>query len=63
MKKIKYTYWREGDFYIGFINQYPDYQTQASSQDELKENLVDLWQDLEADLIPYSRQVDLLEVA
>ena len=61
--KIEYTYWKDSDFFIGFINQYPDYETQGETLEELKENLRDLWQDLTADKIPYSRKVDELMVA
>ena len=31
MKKISFTYWRDGKFYIGFLNQYPDYQTRMNA--------------------------------
>jgi len=61
--KIEYTYWKDNGFFIGFINQYPDYETQGETLEELKENLRDLWQDLTADMIPYSRKVDELMVA
>ena len=61
--KIEYTHWKDNDFFIGFINQYPDYETQGETLEELKENLRDLWQDLTADLILYSRKVDQLMVA
>ncbi len=29
MRTMKFTYWQDGDFYLGFLNDYPDYQTQA----------------------------------
>lgn len=61
--KINFTHWQDGAFYIGFINQYPDYETQGESLEELKENLIDLWQDLESDKVPYSRKIDTLMVA
>ena len=63
MKNINFTHWEDGSFHIGFINQYPDYETQGETLDELKENLCDLWHDLEAKKIPYSRKVDSLLVA
>jgi hypothetical protein len=30
--KNSFTYWRDGKYYIGFLNQYPDYQTQAKTK-------------------------------
>jgi len=63
MKTTKFTYWRDGDFYLGFLNEYPDYQTQGMSKEELVHNLKDLLVDLESGEIPYVRKVEDLVVA
>ena len=63
MKSISFTYWREEKFYIGFLNQYPDYQTQARTKSELTENLKDLLIDIESRDVPYIRKVEELLVA
>ena len=42
MKSVKFTSWQDDDFFIGFLNDYPDYQTQGLSKEELAENLKDL---------------------
>ncbi|MBI2472090.1 MAG: type II toxin-antitoxin system HicB family antitoxin [Planctomycetes bacterium] len=63
MKTVKYTYWQDGEFFIGFLNEYPDYQTQGMSKEELVENLKDLLVDLESGQIPYIRKVEELSVA
>jgi predicted RNase H-like HicB family nuclease len=63
MKTIKFTYWQDGDFFIGFLNEYPDYQTQGMSKEELTENLKDLLIDLESDQVPYVRKIEELLVA
>jgi len=63
MKRISFTYWRDGKFYIGFLNQYPDYQTQATTKRELTENLKGLLEDIEAREVPYIRKVEELLVA
>jgi predicted RNase H-like HicB family nuclease len=60
IKNIKFTYWRDGDYYLGFLNDYPDYETQGMSKDELINNLKDLLADLESDQIPYVRKVEEL---
>jgi len=31
MKTTKFTYWRDGNYYLGFLNDYPDYLTQGIS--------------------------------
>ncbi|MBZ5544885.1 MAG: type II toxin-antitoxin system HicB family antitoxin [Acidobacteriia bacterium] len=63
MKTAKFTYWQDGDYYLGFLNEYPDYQTQAMSKDELVRHLKDLLTDLESGKIPYIRKVEDLVVA
>lgn len=63
MKTVKFTSWQDGDFFIGFLNDYPDYATQGMSKEELVENLKDLLADLESGEIPYIRKVEELLVA
>lgn len=58
MKKISFTYWRDGKFFLGFLNQCPDYQTQARTKRELTENLKDLLKDIESREVPYIRRVE-----
>ena len=63
MRKIKFTSWQDDGFFIGFLNDYPDYQTQGMSKEELIENLKDLLMDLQSDQVPYIRKVEELQVA
>jgi predicted RNase H-like HicB family nuclease len=63
MKTAKFTFWQDGDYYLGFLNEYPDYQTQGMSKEELVNNLKDLLADLESGEIPYIRKVEDLVVA
>ena len=51
------------DYYLGFLNDYPDYQTQGMSKEELVKNLKDLLADLESGEIPYIRKVEELVLA
>ena len=60
MKTAKFTYWQDGDYYLGFLNDYPEYQTQGMSKEELVENLRDLLADLESGEVPYIRKVEEL---
>ena len=58
MKTTKFTYWQDGDYYLGFLNDYPEYETQGMSKEELVRNLKDLLADLESGEIPYVRKVE-----
>lgn len=61
--KAQYVYWRDEDFWIGYLADFPDYRTQGSTLDELKENLRELYKDLNSGTVPCIRKIDELEVA
>ena len=63
MDTKKFTYYQEEDMLIGWLEEFPDYRTQAESLDELKENLRDLYRDLSGNAIPHVRHVSELDVA
>jgi len=63
MEKTKFVYWRDGNMWVGYLEEYPDYMTQGETLDELKENLVDIYKDLTSGVIPCVRRVAELEVA
>jgi len=63
MRTLKYTFWQDGEFFLGYLNDYPEYQTQAYSKDELLENLKDLLKDIESGKVPFIRKVEELAIA
>jgi predicted RNase H-like HicB family nuclease len=60
MKSTNFTYWQDGEYFLGFLNDYPDYQTQGMSKEELISNLKDLLRDLQSGEVPYIRKVEKL---
>ena len=62
MRTLKYTFWQDGDFYLGFLNEYPDYWTQGTSKEDLLEHLKGLLVDLESGEIPFVRKVEEMAV-
>lgn len=62
MRTKKFTYWQDGEEYIGYLHEYPDYATQGKTKEELVENLKSLLQDIESGEIPYVRKVEELVV-
>jgi predicted RNase H-like HicB family nuclease len=60
MKK-KYIYWQEDDMWIGYLEEYPDYWTQGETEDELQENLIDIYRELTSGTIPNVRRITELE--
>jgi hypothetical protein len=50
--KTKFTWWKDGELFLGYLDEYPDYQTQGESLEDLKVHLLDLHKDLSSDAIP-----------
>ena len=42
--ELEYTYWQDGSFFVGFLNDYPDDSTQGVSLPELEEALVEIYE-------------------
>ena len=63
MRSIGYTYWQDGEMWLGHLDDYPDYMTQGTSLDDLKEHLADLYKELSSGSIPGVRQHAELELA
>jgi hypothetical protein len=53
MRTIKYTFRQEEEFFIGFINDYLNYETQAYCKEELPDNLRSLLEDIESEDFPF----------
>ncbi len=63
MASIGFTYWQDEEMWLGYLDEYPDYMTQGTSLDDLKEHLLDLYNDLTSGVIPNVRQHSNLELA
>ncbi len=62
MDKVRFTYWQDGDMWLGYLEEYPDYMTQGETLEELKENLKDIYRELTSGNIPYVRKTSELEM-
>ena len=56
METKKFVYYQENDMWIGWLEEYPDYRTQGSTLDELKDNLKDIYMDVAGGEIPHVRK-------
>jgi predicted RNase H-like HicB family nuclease len=52
----KFVYYQEKDLWIGWLEEFPDYHTQGTTLDELKENLRDIYTELISGEIPSVRR-------
>ncbi len=62
MKGERFIYWQDGQFWLGYLEEFPDYLTQGETLDDLKEHLRDLYRDLASGEIPAVRRAAELEV-
>ena len=63
MERKKYVFWKDDDMWLGYLDESPDYMTQGETLEELKENLIDIFNELNSGNIPSVRKVAELEVA
>ena len=63
MERKKYIYWQDDNFWLGYLEEYPDYMTQGETLEELEENLRDIYEELNSGNIPCVRRIAELEVA
>ena len=42
--ELEYTYWQDGEFFVGFLNDYPEDSTQGVSLTELEEALIEVYE-------------------
>jgi predicted RNase H-like HicB family nuclease len=49
--------------WLGYFEEFPDYWTQGETEEELKENLIDIYKELTSGSIPNVRRGAQLEIS
>ena len=62
MQPVKYVHWQDGDAWLGYLMDYPDYWTQGETFEDLLDHLRDLYADLAGGHVPGARKVGELLV-
>ena len=60
--KVSFTYWQDGSFWLGYLDEFPDQWTQGESFEDLKVHLADLYKELSSGEIPGIRHHAELEL-
>ena len=60
---VRFVYWQQDDVWLGYLEEYPDYWTQGTSLEDLRDHLRDLYTDLTSGVIPNIRRIAQLEIA
>jgi len=61
--ELNIFYKKEKEWFIGHIQEYPDYESQGKTLDELRENLIEIYNDINEGLVPDAKPFQLMEVA
>ena len=61
--KLNIVYKKEKEWFIGHIQEYPDYESQGKTVDELKDNLIEIYNDINSGLVLDAEPFQLLVVA
>lgn len=62
MATARYVHWQDGEMWLGYFEDFPDYLTQGESLEDLQVHLRDLYRDLTSGEIPGVRRVAELPV-
>ena len=57
MSSARYVHWQDGEMWLGYFEEFPDYLTEGKTVEELEKNLRDLYRDLTSGEIPGIRRV------
>jgi predicted RNase H-like HicB family nuclease len=63
METKRFIYYEDDGVLVGWLEEYPDYQTQGETMDELRANLLDLYHELTSGGIPRVHKVGELSIA
>ena len=61
--KMNIVYKEEKGWFVGHIQEYPDYESQGKTLEELRDNLVEIYDDIRKGLVPDAVPSQILEVA
>ncbi len=60
--KTRVIYKEEDGWYVGHIQEYPDYESQGKTLEELKDNLLEIYNDIKEGLVPNAKPSKVLEL-
>ena len=61
--ELKYTFEMDGSFYVGFLDDYPEYPTQGEDLKDFEENLLDIYEMIQNGTLDVSQKHGVLEIS
>ena len=62
METRRFIYYEEDGYFIGWLEEFPDYRTQGRTMEELREHLVEIYKELTCGELPCVRRVGELTI-
>jgi predicted RNase H-like HicB family nuclease len=59
---LKIVVWKEDDAWLGYFQDYPDYWARGESEEDLREELKDLYHDLTSGAVPGIKKIEELVI-
>ena len=63
MMEMQYSWWIEENFYLGYLDEYPQYPTQGKSLTDLENGLKEIYNWIEDGTLKIKEQKGLLKIA
>lgn len=60
---LRYTYEMDDDFFVGYLDEYPEYPTQGENLKDFEENLMDIYEMIQDGILEVSKKHGVLELA
>jgi len=60
---LNYTYEMDGDFFVGYLDDYPEYPTQGENLKDFEENLLDIYSMIKEGVLDARIRHGFLEIA
>ena len=60
---LKYTYEMDDGFFVGYLDDYPEYPTQGENLKDFEENLLDIYEMIQDGTLEVSQKHGVLEIA
>ncbi|MEA1966695.1 MAG: type II toxin-antitoxin system HicB family antitoxin [Thermodesulfobacteriota bacterium] len=60
---MKIVYKKKDSWFVGHIQEYPDYESQGKDLEELKNNLIEIYQDISKGLVPDAEPSQIFDIA
>jgi predicted RNase H-like HicB family nuclease len=61
--ELSYSWWMEDDFYLGYIDTYPQYPTQGESLEDLESGLKEIYSWIKDGTLKIKEQKGTIKVA